>query len=53
MIKLIAKIIHRFNKNYFTPKSYRDLEWWGIEDVYNGKIYFFDGSTYGGKKWQE
>jgi hypothetical protein len=48
MRKLLVKIIHRFNRNFFAPKSYRELGLWGIEDIINGKIYFEDGTTYGG-----
>jgi hypothetical protein len=48
MKKLIVKVVHRFNTNFFASKSYRKLDWWGIEDIINGKIYFDDGTTYGG-----
>ena len=40
MKKIIAKIIHKFNSNYFTQKSYAKLEWWGVEDVINDELIF-------------
>ena len=40
MKKVLAKIIHFINPNYFTKMSYSKLEKWGIEDIVNGKIYF-------------
>ena len=50
MKKLIVKIVHKLNPNFFAPKSYKELEWWGIEDVIHGKIYFEDGTTHGGNQ---
>jgi hypothetical protein len=40
MKKLIVKLIHFFAPSYFSNKSYGQLSKWGIEDIYNGKIYF-------------
>jgi len=48
MKKLIVKVVHRFNIHFFASKSYGKLDWWGIEDIIDGKIYFNDGTTYGG-----
>ena len=50
MKKLIVKIIHTINPRFFERKSYGKLEWWGIHSVWDSKIYFLDGSTYGGNK---
>ena len=40
MKKLLAKIIHLINPNYFPNKSYAELDKWGIEDIVQGKLYF-------------
>lgn len=40
MKKLIAKLIHWVNPEYFTGKDYEFLSKWNIEDVYDGKLIF-------------
>jgi len=40
MIRIIAKIIHHLNPNYFPSKSYKVLDWWEIEDIYEGRLIF-------------
>ena len=40
MKKILVKIIHWINPNYFPTKSYAELDIWGIEDIVEGKLYF-------------
>lgn len=45
MKKLVAKIIHWVDPEFFTGRSYSYLERWGIEDVYQDKLIWKDETT--------
>ena len=40
MKRAIAKLIHWISPKFFTNKDYSFLSKWGIEDVYEGNLYF-------------
>lgn len=40
MIKIIAKVIHWLNPDFFKERSFNYLFTWGIEDVFEGVLIF-------------